>query len=319
MASLTTNTNGHVTAVTTRTLTPADIGAQTALTNPVTGTGTSNRLAYWNGTNTISDDSNLLFDPTNNIITLLTTANGIGLKVTNTTNDATTKAANYGIPHYLNAEEDFVGLRFSVSDIDNIVNIGGGSSLGNSATQINFITSSNNTTLNGSTRWSVLSSGILQSTGAQTIQTSTGNLTIATAAGNGNILLSAHGTGRVRISSTIDNATGNFATYSATGVFQQRTAAQVLSDISGVSTTRTITTNNGITGGGDLTANRTLGLTGQALALHSLGTNGLIVRTGSGTVAARSIVSTGGSIIVTNADGVSGNIDIDVDPSVIEW
>ena len=48
-------------------------------------------------------------------------------------------------------------------------------------------------------RWSILSSGILQSNAAQTIQTSTGNLTIATAAGNGNILLSPNGTGNVGI------------------------------------------------------------------------------------------------------------------------
>lgn len=70
--------------------------------------------------------------------------------------------------------------------------------------------------------------------------------------------------------------------------------------------TRSILTNNGITGGGNLTADRTLGLTGQALALHNLVTNGYIVRTGAGTVTARSITS-GTGISITNGDGISGN------------
>jgi predicted heme/steroid binding protein len=73
-----------------------------------------------------------------------------------------------------------------------------------------------------------------------------------------------------------------------------------------VTTARSISTNNGLTGGGDLSADRTIGLTGQALALHNLSTNGIISRTGSGTVAARTITA-GTGITVSNGDGVSGN------------
>jgi hypothetical protein len=51
-------------------------------------------------------------------------------------------------------------------------------------------------------RWSILSNGILQSNGAQTIRTSTGNLTIATAGGNGNILLSPNGSGSLGFGTT---------------------------------------------------------------------------------------------------------------------
>jgi len=51
-------------------------------------------------------------------------------------------------------------------------------------------------------RWRITNLGILQSNGAQTIQSSTGNLTIATAGGNGNILLSPNGTGNVGIGTT---------------------------------------------------------------------------------------------------------------------
>jgi hypothetical protein len=72
-------------------------------------------------------------------------------------------------------------------------------------------------------RWSITNTGILQSNGAQTIQTSTGNLTLATAAGNGNIVLTPNGTGNVIIGTanygrklnitgngiTIDNGTGS--------------------------------------------------------------------------------------------------------------
>jgi hypothetical protein len=46
--------------------------------------------------------------------------------------------------------------------------------------------------------------------------------------------------------------------------------------------------------------------TGQALALHNLASNGLITRTGTGTVTARSVAA-GTGITVSNGDGVSGN------------
>lgn len=49
-------------------------------------------------------------------------------------------------------------------------------------------------------------------------------------------------------------------------------------------------------------------LTGQALALHSLATNGFFVRTGSSTVAARSFVQPTAGIGIANADGVAGNV-----------
>ncbi len=83
-----------------------------------------------------------------------------------------------------------------------------------------------------------------------------------------------------------------------------------------------ITAGNGLTktgntldvgaGTGITVAADTVGLTGQALALHNLATNGLIARTASGTVAARSVVGTTNRITVTNGDGVSGNPTIDI-------
>lgn len=71
-----------------------------------------------------------------------------------------------------------------------------------------------------------------------------------------------------------------------------------------VGTVTSVSGNNGITG--TVTTSGNLGLTGQALALHNLATNGLIARTGTGTVDGRTITGST-SISVTNGNGVSGN------------
>lgn len=67
-------------------------------------------------------------------------------------------------------------------------------------------------------------------------------------------------------------------------------------------------------GGGSYTAGTGLNLTGnqfsltgQALALHNLSNNGIIARTGAGTVAGRTITGPASGITVTNGDGVAGN------------
>ena len=51
----------------------------------------------------------------------------------------------------------------------------------------------------------------------------------------------------------------------------------------------------------------TVGLTGQALAVHNLATNGLVARTAAATVAARSIAVSGTGLAVANGDGVAAN------------
>jgi hypothetical protein len=60
-------------------------------------------------------------------------------------------------------------------------------------------------------------------------------------------------------------------------------------------------------GTGIAVAADTVGLTGQALALHNLATNGLVVRTAAATVAARSIAVSGTGLSVSNGDAVAGN------------
>jgi hypothetical protein len=58
-------------------------------------------------------------------------------------------------------------------------------------------------------------------------------------------------------------------------------------------------------------------LTGQALAFHNLATSGLVVRTGSGTVAARTLTGTTNRISVTNGDGISGDPTFDISASYV--
>lgn len=60
-------------------------------------------------------------------------------------------------------------------------------------------------------------------------------------------------------------------------------------------------------GTGIAVAADSVGLTGQALALHNLGTNGIFVRTAAATIAARSIATSGSGISVADGDGVAGN------------
>lgn len=76
----------------------------------------------------------------------------------------------------------------------------------------------------------------------------------------------------------------------------------------GSGTVTSVGTGTGLTGG-PITTTGTISLTGQALALHNLSSNGLVTRTGAGAVVGRTI--TGGTgITVTNGDGVSENPSI---------
>jgi hypothetical protein len=118
---------------------------------------------------------------------------------------------------------------------------------------------------------------------------------------------------------TVDNATtagqtaqsvtfDNSGAGDASGTTFNGSTARTISfnTLGAVPSTRTLTGSNGIAAIGDLSANRTIQLTGQALALHNLATNGIIARTNTGTVAARTITA-GTDISVTNGDGVAGN------------
>jgi hypothetical protein len=59
----------------------SDIGGQSALTNPVTGTGVNGRVAFWTGTTTQSSDAGLFWDNTNKRLGIGTTGPGYKLDV----------------------------------------------------------------------------------------------------------------------------------------------------------------------------------------------------------------------------------------------
>jgi len=91
------------------------------------------------------------------------------------------------------------------------------------------------------------------------------------------------------------------------------TPGVVILGTAGTSTThavradRTISTGNGIVGGGNLTADRTLALGGMARAVHDNATNGFFTRIASASVASRTMTGTNNQVNITNGDGVSGN------------
>lgn len=78
-----------------------------------------------------------------------------------TLTDATAKIGRMATPHYTNAEEPMALLVGDASSSDNILRIGGGSSVMNAATIIGFYTAANTTTTTGTLRWSIQSNGNL--------------------------------------------------------------------------------------------------------------------------------------------------------------
>ena len=90
---------------------------------------------------------------------------GVGLsslfRVSNTDADATTKYGTFMGRHYTNSEENITGmlLTSSSSVTGGAVSIGGGITSANAVNEIKFYTAANNTTLNGSERMRINSSG----------------------------------------------------------------------------------------------------------------------------------------------------------------
>jgi hypothetical protein len=174
-------------------------------TPAVLGTIASGQVAFGTGAGVIGGDSGLVWDNVNKRLGIGTTTPGSILEVWKDNirigNDVT--SGIFGLQWWRSgAERGRVVLDASMSLLE--LQADG---------EIRFLT------LGENERWRIRDTGILQSNGAQTIQTSTGNLTLATAGGNGNIVLSPNGSGRVLIGNTAQRNT-YFNTNITSNIFQ---------------------------------------------------------------------------------------------------
>lgn len=96
--------------------------------------------------------------PDTNLHVVAATAGGQFI-VASTETDATNKVGTVATQHYTNAEEPVLGLAIQSTSTENKVFIGGVFTQFNAATEIRFYTTSNNTTLGGSERVRINSSG----------------------------------------------------------------------------------------------------------------------------------------------------------------
>jgi hypothetical protein len=198
-----------------------------------------------------------------------------------------------------------------------------GKALGTNLDTLTIGTGLSGTSYNGSSAVTIANTGVTSNvagtgisvsgaTGAVTITNSspnathTGDVTGATALTIANDAV----TNAKAANMAVNTIKGRITT--GTGDPEDLTAANVRTIINvadgataNTGTVTSVATNNGLTGG-TITTTGTIGLTGQALALHNLATNGVIARTDTGTVAARTITASTG-ISVSNGNGVSGN------------
>ena len=138
----------------------------------------------------------------------------IGKVLASTTEaDATAKQGFFGVLHYTNAEEPFLGVHHYVANGINTLYLGGGSGSGNAATSIQFYTAANSTTVTGTERMRIDGAGNLQfNSGYGSVATAYGCRAWVNFNGTGTVAIKASG----NVSSITDLGTGyytvNFST-----------------------------------------------------------------------------------------------------------
>jgi len=133
------------------------------LTNPVTGTGASGQVAFWNGTTSQTGDNGLFWDNTNKRL-------GVGTTTPDNKFHVFSGVAGEVAQFTGAIENRGLSIR-SETNIDASALVVFNSQSGGSAGTFSFET-------DGTEKWRITSAGILQSNGAQTIQTSSGALTL---------------------------------------------------------------------------------------------------------------------------------------------
>ncbi|HEY1041565.1 MAG TPA: tail fiber domain-containing protein [Candidatus Paceibacterota bacterium] len=153
----------NVTAVATEAWTAASARgtALTFSTTANTTTTTTERMRIDHngnvGINTTSPSStNGGLDISSSALTLVLGADGNG---TTSRTNTTAKSARIGAYHYTNAEEPMAMIFGNPGDLFNSLSIGGGTSLMNAATAIDFFTAINTTTTTGTLRMSIAANG----------------------------------------------------------------------------------------------------------------------------------------------------------------
>lgn len=117
-------------------------------------------------------------------------AGGIALIITDAVTDATAKSGRFGVRHYTNTEEPAAIIAAFATTSANQVNIGGGTSVMNAATEINFLTAANNTTVTGTVALTISSTQALNHTGvsASLVQGATAIVNVGAAASTATFL-----------------------------------------------------------------------------------------------------------------------------------
>ena len=122
----------------------------------ITSTGT---VLHGSGAIATQKASNGGFDISCNTHSLVIGADSNSGNLSQARTNNAIKDGRIGHVHYTNAEEPIGLFRVSATSSENIVFIGGGSSLFNAATSLQFYTGANNTTTNGTERVRITSSG----------------------------------------------------------------------------------------------------------------------------------------------------------------